>query len=130
MASTVPRNPIHWCLAALPARESAEVPLVGAGYFDDSGDFPDSPVLFYYLHGRLAADSGRFTLDKIYERKTGGLKITYTGAVVSVTDSGDEGQGSKLAELKGEWANVAEQTFGVFGCRQEAQQGTMPAPSA
>ena len=135
MADTVPRNPIHWCLAALPARDRAEVapgtfPLVGAGYFDDSGDFPDSPVLFYYLHGRLDADSGRFTLDKIYERKTGGMKITYTGEVISVTDGGDECQGSKLAELKGEWANVAEQTFGVFGCRQEAQQGTMPAPSA
>jgi hypothetical protein len=135
LAGSVPRNPINWCLAALPARISSQaapgtLPLVGAGYFDDSGDFAESPVLFYYLHGSLATDTGRFTLDKIYERKTGSMKISYTGEVVSVADGGDAGQGRQLVELKGEWANIAEQTFGVFGCRQEAQQGTMPAPSA
>merc|ERR550537_660605 len=125
LADSVPRNPINWALAALPApaRDSTEsttgaLPLVGAGYFDDSGDFTDSPVLFYYLHGKLDANTGRFTLNKIYERKTGGLKITYTGEVVV---AGDTGQGGQLAELKGEWANIDQQTFGVFGCRQEAQ---------
>ena len=133
LAGTVPRNPINWCLAAMPASATSEtapgtLPLVGAGYFDDSGDFAESPVLWYYLHGSLVTETGRFTLDKIYERKTGGLRISYTGAVVSV--AGTDGQGSQLAELKGEWANIAEQTFGVFGCRQEAQQGQMPAPSA
>ena len=135
LAGSVPRNPINWCLAALPARDGAQaapgtLPLVGAGYFDDSGDFVESPVLFYYLHGSLAPDTGRFTLDKIYERKTGGMKVSYTGEVVSVSGAGDAGQASRLVELKGEWANIEQQTFGVFGCRQEAQQGTMPAPSA
>jgi hypothetical protein len=135
LAGSVPRNPINWCLAALPARAGAQaapgtLPLVGAGYFDDSGDFAESPVLFYYLHGSLTPDTGRFTLDKIYERKTGGMKISYTGEVVSVADAGDAGEESRLVELKGEWATIEQQTFGVFGCRQEAQQGTMPAPSA
>merc|ERR1712070_1296002 len=47
LAGSVPRNPINWCLAAMPASASSEtapgtLPLVGAGYFDDSGDFAES----------------------------------------------------------------------------------------
>jgi NAD-dependent deacetylase sirtuin 2 len=133
LADSVPRNPINWCLAALPASSSDQqqlmCPLVGAGFFDDSGDFPGSPVLWFYLEGSIAADTGKFTLNKIYERKTGAMTIAYTGEVVAV--SGDSGSGmSQLAELKGEWANADQGTFGVFGCRQEARQGTMPAPCA
>lgn len=123
LVATVPRNPIKWVLAATKSDGDTHH-LIGAGFFDDAGDFPGAPVLYFFLRGTLAADMS-FELEKVYERKTGGLSVQYKGVVASVVDGGD----ATLAELRGQWANESQGSAGLFGARQEAAQGTMPAPA-
>ena len=53
------------------------------------------------------------------------MTVNYRG---DVSTEGDSGEGP-LAVLKGEWANESEGTHGLFGARQESQQGELPAPA-
>jgi hypothetical protein len=41
----------------------------GAGFFDDAGDIPGSPVIWYTLRGTYATGSMAVNLRKVYERQ-------------------------------------------------------------
>lgn len=133
-AGSVPRNPIKWVVASLPVPTTActsvssmsadggtTEALLGCGYFDDSGDFADSAMLWYFLRGCYHTD-GSLRFDKVYEKKTGGATVNYTGrVVVSHPDGADT--------LQGSWENSFEPpaTRGKFGCRRESpHEGMLP----
>merc|ERR1711939_109112 len=123
LVATVPRNPIKWVLAQLPATtitgEIAQASaVIGAGYFDDSGDFPGDSVLYFFVRGVIQPD-GRVLLDKVYERKTGNLTVNYTG--LAHVESG----GSTVV-LSGSWSNGSEQTHGLFAAMEETPFSVLP----
>lgn len=78
----IPTNPIRWSLALLTAAPGGVPSAFGAGFFDDSGDVPDRPLLFFTLRGQWSAETRRLTLVKEYEAaaETSGYEVTYEGA--------------------------------------------------
>jgi len=100
-----PTNPIKWCLAHRGAPAGGMPAVFGVGFFDDSGDIPDSPVLFYTLRG-TADDASHFT--KVYEPPVPELmRVEYTDVVVKRAADG-------AASLEGKWRNTMELTSGTF----------------
>lgn len=61
-----------------------EVSLFGAGYFDDSADLPNQPVLFYMLKGKLQQKNEE-TLEAVFDKTydstlvTPELRVRYRG---------------------------------------------------
>ena len=106
--------------------------LFGAGFFDDAGDFADSPVLWFYLLGTVQpaeVDSGSggggggmqvgegggkerrtFSLTKAYEAKVEGITVEYSGSVQPQPSQ-------QQMALEGRWINSAG-PHGSFGCRR------------
>ncbi|KAJ1620609.1 hypothetical protein T492DRAFT_1076900 [Pavlovales sp. CCMP2436] len=119
-----PSNPIRWSLTLLqptgplPADPASApttgVPSVfGAGYFDDSGDIPGSPVLFFTLRGHWRPLSNDLEFVKTYDAQevTADLTILYRAKLAA----GPDGQWV----LTGTWRNQLEGTHGSFACRLE-----------
>lgn len=101
----IPTNPIRWTLATL-----ADGAAFGSGYFDDSGDVPGRPLLFYTLSGGRTGDEVQ--LVKCYESAAGAGPVPYRGRV---TRDGARGEWS----MAGDWRNDAAGSFGQFRCRLE-----------
>jgi hypothetical protein len=47
----IPTNPIRWSLALLQQAPGGVPSAFGMGYFDDSGDIPNKPLLYFTLRG-------------------------------------------------------------------------------
>lgn len=106
----MPVNPIKWALSICPGPAPS---IFGAGYFDDAGDIPNSPVLFYVLKGEFNGQDRSVKITKTYENRNipEDLKVEYEGKM----QMGADGQPT----MTGTWKNVAEGTSGFFGCRLE-----------
>lgn len=55
----------------------------GCGYFDDSADIPNQPILFFTLHGTWDPSTSQIQLTKRYEEVefTAGYDVGYVGAL-------------------------------------------------
>jgi len=105
---SVPANPITWSLT-LSQTTSDGITAFGGGYFNDSGDVADTPVLCFSLRGEWKID-GSVKLVKHYENEaeTDGYDVVYEGALSKEKD---------VFCLKGTWRNEKGHSFGTFGCR-------------
>eukprot|EP00038_Savillea_parva_P012128 m.202423 g.202423 ORF g.202423 m.202423 type:complete len:741 (+) comp21773_c0_seq1:255-2477(+) len=102
----VPVNPIKWCLSHCSNTPCAgQPPVLGVGFFDDAGDIPGFPVLFFRLQS--TGDSGE-TFLKVYEPPVPSFQ-TVTYKSVSMTRDDCE-----RPTLRGEWENTLEGTSGTF----------------
>jgi len=117
-ATEVAVNPIKWSLSLVEGQ--GPVSVFGGGYFDDAGDIPGCPVLFFHLAGQWNVEAGTVEFDKIYDasKVPTDLKVAYKGKLSL------DGEGQPF--LSGKWENVAEGTYGVFGARLEEQQAKAP----
>lgn len=106
----VATNPIQWSLSLLEAN-TASPSAFGAGFFDDAGDVPGSPVLIFTLVGAWDPRSNRVEITKRYQGLSDDLKILYKGRL----SDGPDGQ----PVLSGTWRNALEGTHGTFACRLE-----------
>jgi len=110
----IPSNPIDWSLSVVKPHPSVETPCVfGAGYFNDSGDVPDRPVLFFSLFGKIdPASPNSVKIKKVYEKhdETVGFDVAYDATLEKV------GNGYSL---KGKWENKKAGSFGSFSCAHE-----------
>eukprot|EP00239_Pterosperma_sp_CCMP1384_P011603 CAMPEP_0197865372 /NCGR_PEP_ID=MMETSP1438-20131217/43632_1 /TAXON_ID=1461541 /ORGANISM="Pterosperma sp., Strain CCMP1384" /LENGTH=124 /DNA_ID=CAMNT_0043483835 /DNA_START=96 /DNA_END=467 /DNA_ORIENTATION=- len=91
----VPTNPIKWSLCLIP--EETHLNAFGAGYFDDAGDIPDQPTLFYTLRGKYDPQTAEVNITKVYERPVEDLTVTYKGKLTFQQDT--DGQPS----ITGTW---------------------------
>ena len=48
----IPVNPIRWCATFFRTNDNNQWKVFGSGYFNDSADIPDQPLLFFSLNGR------------------------------------------------------------------------------
>jgi hypothetical protein len=71
----------------------------GCGYFDDSGDVKDKPVLFYRLEGKCD-QTGLWTITKTYE-SVSEYSVVYEGRFEN-------------EKFQGSWTNAAAGSFGKF----------------
>ena len=55
-------NPIRWSLSL---GGGGGLSAFGAGYFDDAGDVPGTPVLFFALQGRFRPEDASLELTKV-----------------------------------------------------------------
>merc|ERR1712166_1532889 len=153
------RNPITWALSSRSQEllEDAAAPAVfGCGFFDDSGDIPGMPVLFYTLQHEdedegigAGAGDGDAAGSSAGGDAVGALADAATAAATSEGPSfvklyeepiphrvqyaevkqGLDGTGQ--ATLAGSWTNVLEATMGVFAARLEPpSEGFQVAPPA
>jgi len=108
----IPNNPIQWSCAVLKSRNSIN----GAGYFNDSGDIPNQPVLFFVVRGTVDSATGKATFKKIYQKcpQTDGYVVEYEGTLVQPE------AGGKWA-LTGTWKNPKGGSFGDFSCTLDIQ---------
>ena len=98
----LPTNPIFACIAEW--RQG----LFGAGYFDDSGDVPGKPVLFYNVCGTvLDKEEGNFELLKRYE-SVSNFNVLYKG---------------NLHTGAGMWSNPNAASYGSWSASCIALQG-------
>jgi hypothetical protein len=83
--------------------------IFGAGYFEDSGDIQDHPILYFTLQG-TPDDSGNFKMTKVYEHRpeTIGYDIEY-----------EFKQNENEESLEGTWINPKGQSFGNFTCKKQ-----------
>eukprot|EP00035_Acanthoeca_spectabilis_P006808 m.129479 g.129479 ORF g.129479 m.129479 type:complete len:649 (+) comp13676_c0_seq1:70-2016(+) len=101
----VPLNPVKWCLTHSSDPVDGRPSIYGVGFFDDAGDFPGQPVLFYTLRGDPAVPSSFL---KVYEPPVPAvLNVGYTEVALS---EGEQGQ----PMLSGKWENALEGTSGTF----------------
>jgi hypothetical protein len=124
----VPFNPIKWCLCHRADAPPGQPAIYGVGYFDDAGDVPGQPVLFYTLRGErddnyaaggqdAAADgrgsgggggSGGGVMLKVYEPPVPeALTVRYCDMALTVNADG-------ASVLTGRWVNELEGTAGTF----------------
>lgn len=100
------------------ADSSANTPtLFGAGFFDDAGDVPGSPLLYYTLRGQWdpLINAVRFTKHYESSKVPAELTVEYVG---QLQPRGPDGQ----PVLTGTWTNMFEGTSGTFACRLEEQR--------
>jgi len=110
----IPANPVNWSLALVKPHLSVETPCAfGCGFFNDSGDVPDQPVLFYTLFGKIDHRSPTIKITKTYEKhaETEGYDVEYD-ANFEQTDQG--------FTLKGTWKNQRAGSHGSFSCVHHA----------
>eukprot|EP00242_Pyramimonas_sp_CCMP2087_P011327 CAMPEP_0198218264 /NCGR_PEP_ID=MMETSP1445-20131203/68361_1 /TAXON_ID=36898 /ORGANISM="Pyramimonas sp., Strain CCMP2087" /LENGTH=156 /DNA_ID=CAMNT_0043895227 /DNA_START=226 /DNA_END=696 /DNA_ORIENTATION=- len=110
LESEVPANPITWSLVLLPG-SGVELSAFGGGYFDDCGDVPGQPVLFFTLQGKFDVNSRTVSLVKQYHHPVPAELVVKYEAILSWPE-----EAGWRPTLKGSWRNEMEQTFGVFGC--------------
>jgi hypothetical protein len=107
LAHEVPLNPIKWCLVHRSNPAPGQPAMYGVGFFDDAGDVPGNPVLFYTLQG--SCESGDEFL-KVYEPPVPAiLTVAYTDVKRAADGPADGG-----IALVGAWSNSLEGTTGTF----------------
>jgi hypothetical protein len=124
-------NPIRWSLTLLepvasrlpaPAPTAGVPSIFGAGYFDDAGDIPGSPVLFYTLRGHwdVVGQDVVFVKTYVSAQITDDLTVLYRGKLAAGPDG--------AWVLTGTWHNQLEGTHGTFACRLEEREDP-PVPT-
>lgn len=109
LQSDTPTNPIKWAMTCAQDADGRCRNVQGAGFFDDSGDIPDYPILFYTLCG---GTENEFV--KKYEPPVPDfLTVQYSN--VNVLTGSSDGQPC----LTGSWTNALEGTSGTFASRLE-----------
>ena len=112
-ADDVPTNPIVWALTYRRSPPPEMPHFWGAGYFDDAGDIPGSPVLFYTLQGGTGSTR---TPDGFVKRYSAPVPAELSVNYTEIKTTGVEGPGGGVA-LVGQWANPLEGCFGNFGAQ-------------
>lgn len=112
----VPSNPIYWSLAII--KKSSVVPsgcVFGSGFFDDSGDIPDQPLLFFTLFGSIDLNTSSVQLIKKYQKHlaTEGYDVLYEAVL-------DKSNQDNRMRLHGRWTNTKAGTMGPFSCFQDS----------
>ena len=134
----IPTNPIRWSLALLQKAPGGVPSVFGMGYFDDSGDIPNKPLLYFTLRGEWNPETRKVQFLKEYESaaETDGYEVKYEGACVCVccvsvvycsggtlesepTAVGSEGSQADALWLKGTWRNEKGGSFGQFSARRQ-----------
>ena len=99
MEHEVPVNPIKWSLTLCPA--AAGPSAFGAGFFDDAGDIPGQPVLFFVLKGEFVPETSSVKITKEYCNRNipEALKVEYDGKLQVPRDARETQQdrGRQLA---------------------------------
>lgn len=124
----VPSNPIKWCMLSTPEPARGMPAIYGSGYFDDSGDVPGQPVLFYTLKGTVggapgsaaaaAFKDGRGEMLKVYEPPVPEI-LTVRYSDMSLSADGGH------VVLSGRWTNELEGTAGTFKARLVDASGAL-----
>ncbi|EEH53522.1 uncharacterized protein MICPUCDRAFT_52354 [Micromonas pusilla CCMP1545] len=104
---SVPTNPIRWSLALDPAASAPTPSAFGAGTFDDSGDIPGEPVIWFTLRGTFDALTRAVKLRKVYERPVPESEVKYEGRLHALNGA---------PEITGVWRNSTSGTNGTFSC--------------
>lgn len=119
----IPTNPIKWSLSLISNVTDTGPTAFGAGFFNDSADIANQPVLFYKLSGDWEAKTNRITLVKRYENHpaTDGYVLNYTGILERRIADKDIQNHSLL--ISGKWKNEKAGTFGSFVCHQQKVNG-------
>jgi len=107
-----PCNPITWALHIRESSDGNAPRVVGAGFFDDSGDIPGHSTLFYTIRDAEVQEDGKLAMVKVYEPPVPpDLVVNYIS--VSLTNA------SGVQTLSGSWANPLEGTSGAFAAALE-----------
>ena len=101
----IPVNPIRWC-ATLFRTQDNHWQLFGSGYFNDSADIPNEPLLFFTLNGSGTLDN--MNMIKKYT-KTDYL-VEYRGKFVRNDD--------QTCQFVGQWSNSLSGSYGSFLAKQ------------
>ena len=101
----LPINPIRWC-ATLYRTNDSIWKLFGCGYFNDSADIPDQPLLFYSLEGKGTLED--MTLIKKYT--TTDYHVEYRGKFIEYDQN--------CYEFHGRWTNPLAGSYGSFIAKQ------------
>jgi len=104
--ASIPTNPIKWSLTL--AKAIGDVSIFGGGYFNDSGDIDETPVLCYSLRGEWKGDSNVRIVKHYEHEEAEGYDIVYEGTLSKENDN---------FWLKGAWKNEKGRSFGTFACR-------------
>mmetsp|Transcript_11844 Transcript_11844/g.30906 ORF Transcript_11844/g.30906 Transcript_11844/m.30906 type:complete len:137 (-) Transcript_11844:499-909(-) len=109
VTARLPTSPV--CHTDTPANSPT---LFGGGFFDDAGDLPGSPVIFFTLRGKWDALTNAVLFTKHYESAKVPVELTveYKG---HLQPRGPDGQ----PVLSGTWTNTLEGVTGTFACRLE-----------
>ncbi|CAF1119671.1 unnamed protein product [Didymodactylos carnosus] len=101
----IPINPIRWC-ATLFRTNNDTWQLFGSGYFNDSADIPDQPLLFFSL-------DGTGTLDDMKIIK----KYTTTDYIVEYQGKFSKRENGTYS-FTGNWSNAVAGSYGSFIAEQ------------
>ena len=114
----IPINPIHWCLSILKVNAKGDNIVFGSGFFNDSADVPNQPVIFYTLDGVYNMEKNELKINKIYEvaKQTEGYVIKYKGKLFEM---------EKDHWIEGTWKNKKGGSFGNFKCKKQPTTTTL-----
>lgn len=101
----IPVNPIRWCATIFRTTDNSWK-LFGSGYFDDSADIPNQPILFYSLEGNGTLDN--MTIIKKYT--TTDYIVEYKGKFIP--------HQNQTYEFQGRWTNSLAGSYGSFIAKQ------------
>ena len=104
-AFSIPVNPIRWCTGLVRTNANKWI-LFGSGYFNDSADIPDQPLLFFSLNGNG-------TLDDMEIIKT----YTITDYIVKYKGKFFQDE-NKNYIVEGKWSNALAESHGSFVAKQ------------
>ena len=144
-SGTVAVNPISWALSIGSEAVTPGGPRVfGAGFFDDAGDIPGNPLLFYILKDSNEDQGGEESMGATADAAAAAaaasasissgvetmpttmikqycapvpraLRVLYTDLIIEH----DVIKGTNI--IKGRWSNLLEGTTGVFAAQHEPQ---------
>jgi thioester reductase-like protein len=101
----LPINPIRWCFTIF--KENNNIwKLFGSGYFNDSADIPDQPLLFFSLDGHGTLDD--MTVIKKYT--TTDYMVEYRGKFIQYDQYN--------LQFQGRWSNSLAGSYGSFLAEQ------------
>jgi len=102
----VPTNPIKWSLTL--GKGIGDASVFGGGFFNDSADIDDTPVLCFSLRGEWKGDNSVTIVKRYEEAEAEGYDIVYEAELSKEND---------VFWLKGTWKNEKGKSFGTFACR-------------
>ncbi|CAF1557222.1 unnamed protein product [Adineta steineri] len=102
----IPINPIRWCITIFRTHND-HWKLYGSGYFNDSADIPDQPLLFFTLEGNGTLDD--MNIIKKYNTNTD-YTVEYRGKFIELEN--------KNFQFQGRWSNLTAGSYGSFFAKQ------------
>lgn len=101
----LPINPIRWCFTVFK-ENNRTWKLFGSGYFNDSADIPDQPLLFFSLDGQGTLNQ----MNIIKKYSTIDYSVEYKGKFI------ENNQG--YFQFEGHWSNSIAGSYGSFVAEQ------------